>query len=90
MERTGGAFYSEALLLALVRAGLTRDEAYLRVQPHALAAASGEGRFLDLVVRDEAITEVLGEHGVRSIVDPGHALRYVDTLFERVFGSSSK
>ena len=85
---TGGALFSESLLLALVRKGLARDAAYALVQPHALAASSGRGAFLDLVLGDAEIRKHLGEKELRSAIDVGHALRYVDVLFERVFSSS--
>lgn len=86
LDRTGGACFSEALLLALVEAGLSRDTAYALVQPHALAAAAGDGTFLDLVLGDAEIRAHLPEERIRAIIDVGHALRYVDLLFERVFG----
>src|SRR5262249_59938328 len=44
VERLGGAIFSEQVLLALVRRGAPRDEAYRWGQPHALAGVGGEGR----------------------------------------------
>ncbi|MGH7823149.1 MAG: adenylosuccinate lyase, partial [Candidatus Binatia bacterium] len=88
LARTGGAVFSESLLLALVRSGLTRDAAYALVQPHALAASAGQGSFLSLVLGDREIRSHLSEAEIRSTLDVGHALRYVDLLFERVFGRS--
>jgi adenylosuccinate lyase len=84
---TGGALFSESLLLALVRKGLSRDQAYALVQPHALGASSGKGSFLDLVLADTEIREHLGEAELRAAIDVEHALRYVDVLFERALGS---
>jgi len=57
------------------------------VQPHALAA-SGAGRFLALVLDDHAITRTREREGAPRAIDVSHALRYVDVLFERVFGKS--
>ncbi len=88
LELTGGALFSESVLLALVRRGLSRDRAYALVQPHALAASAGRGTFLDLVVADREITRHVSEKELRSAIDLRHALRYVDVLFERVFGKS--
>jgi len=88
LELTGGALFSEGLLLALVRRGLSRDAAYALVQPHALAASAGQGAFLALVLADSAIRRTLSEDEIRSTIDVEHALRYVDILFERVFGPS--
>src|SRR5690349_9546476 len=38
LEKTGGLYFSEAVLLALVKTGLPRQEAYVLVQKAALAA----------------------------------------------------
>jgi len=88
LELTGGALFSESLLLALVRKGLSRDGAYALVQPHALAASAGQGTFLALVLGDRAIRRTLSEEEIRATIDVEHALRYVDVLFTRVFGNS--
>ena len=88
IDRTRGACFSEGLLLALVDAGLSRDASYALVQPHALAAAAGNGTFFEHVLADEEIREHLSEAQLRGIIDVRHALRYVDLLFERVFGST--
>jgi adenylosuccinate lyase len=88
LELTGGALFSESLLLALVRKGLSRDAAYALVQPHALAASAGQGTFLALALGDSAIRRALSEEEIRATIDVEHALRYVDVLFERVFGDS--
>jgi adenylosuccinate lyase len=88
LELTGGALFSESLLLALVRKGLARDAAYALVQPHALAASAGQGTFLALALADRAIRRVLSEDEVRATIDVEHALRYVDILFARVFPES--
>jgi adenylosuccinate lyase len=88
LDATGGALFSESLLLALVRKGLSRDTAYALVQPHALAASAGQGTFLALVLGDAAIRRSLDEREIRSTIDVDHALRYVDDLFERVFGKA--
>ena len=88
LELTNGALFSESLLLALVRRGLSRDAAYALVQPHALAASAGQGTFLALVLGDSQIRRLLDESEIRSTIDVDHALRYVDDLFERVFGRS--
>src|SRR5256714_1163491 len=90
LELTGGALFSESLLLALVRKGLSRDAAYALVQPHALAASAGQGTFLALVLGDPAIRRTLSEEEGRATIDVEHALRYVDTLFARVFAESTE
>jgi adenylosuccinate lyase len=44
------------VLLALVEAGLTREDAYRIVQRNAMAAWSGEGHLRDLLAADVEVT----------------------------------
>ena len=49
LEATGGLFFSQRLLLALVESGLARDEAYRLVQRHAMRAWDEGLDFRELV-----------------------------------------
>ena len=51
LEATGGVVFSQAILLALVEAGLNRDDAYRMVQRHASAVA-GSGSLHDALAAD--------------------------------------
>ncbi len=51
LEATGGVVFSQAVLLALVEAGLDRDDAYRMVQRHAAAVAAG-GSLHDAIAAD--------------------------------------
>ena len=55
LDASHGLFFSQRLLLALVEAGLARDEAYRLVQGHAMRAWEEERSFPDLVRADDAI-----------------------------------
>ena len=55
LESTNGLIFSQAVLLALVQAGLTRDEAYRIVQRHAMAAWDGKGHLRDLLSDDPEV-----------------------------------
>ena len=48
LDRAAELFFSEAVLLALVEAGVARQEAYVWVQRNAMRAWKGEGRFREL------------------------------------------
>ena len=82
LEAGGGLVYSQRVLLALVAAGVTRDDAYRRVQRHALAAARGEGGFHERVTADPEIGGVLGSK-LAPCFDPDALLAHVDDVFER-------
>ena len=53
LEATGGLFFSQRLLLALVESGLDRDAAYRLVQRHAMRAWD-EGLDFRSLVRGDA------------------------------------
>ena len=49
LEMTGGLVFSQAVLLALVEKGMTRDEAYRVVQSHAMIVWEDGGQLYDLL-----------------------------------------
>ncbi len=88
LETLGGLPHSERVLLALVNKGLTREAAYKLVQRNAMKAWHGEGDFAELLKSDKEVAQKLSHAEIESIFDLGHHLRYVDTIFERVFGKA--
>ena len=81
LESSHGLFYSQRLLLSLVDAGLTRDEAYRLVQRHALQAWDEEQDFRELVRGDHALADRVD---LDAVFDLGAYTRHVDTVFERL------
>jgi adenylosuccinate lyase len=79
LDRLGGAIFSEQVLLALVRRGVRRDDAYRLVQRHALAGDDLLGRLRD----DPEITRVVPPAELAGLFDMRHALRHIDILFSR-------
>ncbi|HEX2739790.1 MAG TPA: adenylosuccinate lyase [Rubrobacter sp.] len=79
----GGIVFSGRVLLALVEAGMSRDDAYRIVQGAAMRAWEGEGGFRDLLSEDEEVRERLGSKLV-GLFDPAYAVRNAGVIFERV------
>jgi adenylosuccinate lyase len=79
----GGVVYSGRVLLALVEAGMSRDDAYAVVQGAAMQAWEGEGGFRELLEEKEEVRERLGTD-LGDLFDPAYALRNVGVVFERV------
>ena len=52
LEMTGGLVFSQAVLLALVEKGMTRDEAYRLVQSHAMTVWEDGGQLYDSLSAD--------------------------------------
>lgn len=86
LEKTRGLVFSQAVLLALARAGMTREDAYRIVQTHAMAVWRGEGGFRDRLAADPEVTGVLSDADLAGCFDPARSLRHVDAIYERVFG----
>ena len=85
LEQTRGLVFSQRILLALIRTGLARDEAYGRVQKVALRAFENDEDFRELVRQEAAITERLSEETLERCFDLQNALRNVSEIFDRVF-----
>ncbi len=84
LENSRGFPFSQTLLLALVRTGLTREEAYALVQGASMKV--WEGKYPDLLAAcldDERIVERLGEQGVRKAFDLRRLLRNVPAILRR-------
>jgi adenylosuccinate lyase len=81
LESSHGLFYSQRLLLSLVEAGLSRDEAYRLVQRHALRAWDEEQDFRELVRADR---ELASRVDLETVFDLTAYTRHVDTVFERL------
>jgi adenylosuccinate lyase len=79
----GGLAYSQNVLLALVDAGLPRDEAYAIVQDAAATAWDDDASFRELVASDPRVRERLGER-LAELFDPAAALRNLDVVFDRL------
>jgi adenylosuccinate lyase len=80
LETTGGLFFSQRLLLALVDSGLDRDAAYRMVQRHAMRAWD-EGLDFRQLVRGDA--EIASRVGLDDVFELGAYTRHVDAVFER-------
>jgi len=86
LDRAAELYFSEAVLLALVEAGINRQDAYLLVQRNAMRAWSGEGRFRDLLAEDPAVSEKLNAAALDGLFDLDHALAHVPAILERALG----
>jgi adenylosuccinate lyase len=81
LESTGGLFFSQRLLLALVDSGLARDDAYRLVQRHAMRAWDEGLDFRELVRADD---EVSARVDLDAVFDLSAYTRHVDVVFERL------
>jgi len=94
MDRLGGLHNSQRFLLALTQAGEQRESAYRLVQRNAMKVwemfrtegNAGDGAFLNLLLQDDDVRALLSEDEIRNMFDDGYHMKYVETIFDRVFG----
>ena len=84
MDLTFGLYNSQRLMLNLIDKGLSREEAYDRVQPLAMQAWEEETPFHTIVQDADAITEHLSDEEIDTVFDPRYHVRNVDRIFRRV------
>ncbi len=89
LDRAAELYFSEAVLLALVEAGIARQEAYVLVQRNAMSAWRGEGRFRDLLAADADVSAKLDAGKLDALFDLDHALAHVPAILERALGAST-
>ena len=83
LELSGGLFFSEGVMLALVATGMPRQRAYEIVQKSAMRAFHGEGAFRELLGADAEVKGRLTPADLDRCFDLGHALRWADAIVER-------
>ena len=84
MDRVHGLVFSQRLLLALARAGLSREDAYALVQDAAMETWETERPFEESVRAREGITSRLDEAALAAVFSLDAFLGEVDTIFDRV------
>ena len=87
LDLTGGLVYSQRVLLALVDAGLGREEAYEIVQRQAMAAwreMDEAPTFRDRLADDPTVKAALTSAALDACFDPGWYLRNAGVVFERL------
>ena len=90
LEASHGLVFSQRVLLALVGAGLSRDEAYRLVQRSALAAWDEERDFRELLAADAELAAHVDADMLAKAFDLRGALEHVDVLFERLAALSER
>ena len=90
LELTGGLIFSQSVLLALTKKGMSREAAYAAVQRDAMDVWNSRKSFKDVLKADPAITSVIKEKEIDELFDLKKSLRQVDHIFERVGLSNHK
>lgn len=82
LDSSYGLVFSQPVLLGLVAAGLTRDEAYRIVQRNAMRAWEERRSFRDILAADPDVTKVLDDAQLDACFDLSKALANVGLTFD--------
>jgi len=85
LAKSGGLYFSQKVLLALVESGLSREESYSRVQKNAMAVWADGGWLPERLAADPEVGGVLGAAKVAELCDLGWYIRHARTVQARVF-----
>jgi adenylosuccinate lyase len=83
LEQLKGLVFSQAVMLSLTNAGMSRDDAYRTVQGQAMKVWAGEGDFLSLLQSDAGVQRVLKPQQVKAIFDYSRYVKHAGTIVKR-------
>jgi adenylosuccinate lyase len=89
IDATRGLTFSQSVLLALTRKGLTREDAYDLVQRNSLKAWNENGDFKALAAADPDIAKVLKPAELQACFSLDPYLEKIDYIFKRVLAHES-
>ncbi|MBL0849000.1 MAG: adenylosuccinate lyase [Candidatus Liberibacter ctenarytainae] len=85
LEQLRGLIHSQRILLALTQSGTSREDSYRLVQRNAMKVWKNNSVFLDELLSDADIRQILSEKEIRDKFDYNYHTKHVDTIFKRVF-----
>jgi adenylosuccinate lyase len=86
IQLTKGIFFSQAIMLKLIKRGLSREDAYRVVQKIALKSWDKGENFRETIGKDANIKKYLPKKEIEQCCNMKHYLKNIDEIFLRVFG----
>jgi adenylosuccinate lyase len=84
LNLTHGLIFSQAVMLALTKKGLSREESYKLVQRNAMKVWDENISFFEALKRDNEFLEVISINEIEDIFKLENRLKNLDTIFTRV------
>jgi adenylosuccinate lyase len=82
--KTKGIFFSQRILLELMKKGISRPKAYELVQSCALKSWKEKISFKDILIKEKRISEYLTKQEIESYFSLDYYLRNVNKIFKKV------
>ncbi|MDR3608195.1 MAG: adenylosuccinate lyase [Oligoflexia bacterium] len=90
LEKAGSTVFSGHYLLALVKAGATREEAYAWVQSCAIGSLEGQGEFVSLLLKHPEVTKRLTPAKIRELGSLKYQLRNVREIYRQALSGERR
>ena len=84
LNLTNGLIFSQEVLLKLIQAGISREDAYQLVQKNAMQVWEQKIDFKELIKTDKDISKLLSESEIDSLFDLNKILININKIFERL------
>jgi len=82
INRTGGLFYSQRVLLKLIEKGMSREDAYKTVQTASMETWAGKGSLMDTLKVTEA-GKLISDSEFSELFDINYYLRNIDSVYKK-------
>lgn len=83
IERTGGLFYSQSLLLLLIEKSFSREDAYKMVQEMAMRVWAREGTLKELTLKSVLIMEKVTAVELDTLFDINRYYKNIDAIYKK-------
>ncbi len=83
IEKTGGLFYSQSLLLLLIEKGFTREDSYKLVQDMAMRVWKREGNLKELTLKSPELAGKVTVDEVEKLFDINRYYKNVDAIYKK-------
>ena len=85
LNSLGGLHKSQDILKALIKRGLSRQEAYLNVQSLCAKAWNTKEKFIEILLKDNKINEFLSEKEIKKILTNDDIKDSIDWIYKNKF-----
>jgi len=84
LDKTGGLIFSQEVLLALVKMGSTREDAYTMVQRNAMQVWESNKDFKTLLKEDTEIMDLLNADDIDALFDLNKIMININKIYKRL------
>ena len=83
LNSTNGIFFSQRVLIELISAGFTREQAYALVQKHAMHSWNNGSSFYNNIANDPKINKKLSANKLKTIFNFSYHTKRINIIFNR-------